>query len=129
MAETTPPALGQIGWIDLTVPNAEAVRAFYEHVTGWSASPVSMGDHNDYCMIPAGGDKPVAGVCHALGENAALPPIWLIYITVADLDESIRRCTERGGKVRVAERQIVGSGRYCVIEDPAGAAAALFQAE
>jgi hypothetical protein len=38
---------------------------------GWSASPVSMGDHNDYCMVSAGGDKPIAGVCHASAENAA----------------------------------------------------------
>jgi uncharacterized protein len=129
MAETTAPAVGQIGWVDLTVPNAEAVRAFYEHVTGWTASPVAMGDHNDYCMAPAGSDKPVAGVCHALGENAALPPAWLIYITVADLDESIRRCAESGGRVRVAERKIPGMGRFCVIEDPAGAVAALHQAE
>src|SRR4051812_38158475 len=101
MADTTAAALGQIDWIDLTTPNAEAVRAFYEHVTGWTASPVSMGDYQDYCMIPAGGDKPVAGICHALGENGALPPAWLIYITVVDLDESVRRCADRGGKVRV----------------------------
>src|SRR3954452_2767311 len=123
------PDIGQIGWIDLTVPGAETVRAFYEHVTGWTASPVSMGDHTDYCMTPAGGNKPVAGVCHALGQNAAVPPVSLIYINVADLDESIRRCTDSGGKVRVAERRIAGSGRFCVIEDPAGAVAALFQAE
>ena len=123
------PALapGQIGWIDLTVPNAEVVRAFYEQVTGWTASPVSMGDHNDYCMNPAGAGKPVAGVCHSLGENAAMPPVWMIYITVANLDESIRRCEELGGKIRVAERRIAGMGRFCVIEDPAGAVAALYQ--
>src|SRR5215831_8339830 len=94
------PSVGQIGWVDLTVPNAGAVREFYQHVTGWRATAFSMGDHDDYCMNPPGADKPVAGICHAIGENAGLPPVWLIYITVADLDESIRRCTERGGKVR-----------------------------
>ena len=123
------PALGQIGWVDLTVPNADAVRKFYEHVTGWTAVPLSMGDHNDYCMTPAGSGKPVAGVCHALGQNAGLPPVWLIYITVADLDESIRRCEATGGKLRAPIRVAAGMGRYCIIEDPAGAVAALFQAE
>jgi predicted enzyme related to lactoylglutathione lyase len=125
--ETTVPAAGQIGWIDLTVPDAERVRAFYEHVTVWTAAPVSMGDYNDYCMIPAGGDKPVAGVCHASGDNKSMPPSWLIYITVAHLDESVRRCAERGGEAPVAERRIAGMGRFCVIEDPAGALAALYQ--
>src|ERR1041384_4525221 len=87
MANTAVPGVGQIGWIDLTVPDAESVRAFYEHVTGWTSSPISMGDHNDYCMGPADAEKPLAGICHALGENASMPPVWMIYIMVADLDE------------------------------------------
>jgi len=54
--------LGQIGWIDLTVPNAEAVRDFYQHVTGWVPSPVGMGDYQDYCMTPPGAAQPAAGI-------------------------------------------------------------------
>jgi predicted enzyme related to lactoylglutathione lyase len=129
LADTPVPGVGQIGWVDLTVPNAGAIREFYEHVTGWTSTPLSMGDYSDYCMSPPGADKPVAGVCHALGQNAAQPPVWMIYIMVADLDESVRRCLERGGKIRVAERKMPGSGRFCIIEDPAGAVAGLFQAE
>ena len=129
MAETMAAAAGQIGCIDLTVPNAESVRKFYEHATGWTASPVSVGDNNDYCMLPAGTGKAVAGVCHASGENAGLSPAWLIYMTVADLDESVRGCAERGGKVPVAERRIAGMGRYGVIQDPADPVAALYQGE
>jgi predicted enzyme related to lactoylglutathione lyase len=85
-----------------------------------------MEDHDDYCMNPAGTAEPVAGICHAMGENAGLPPVWIIYITVADLDESLRRCTAGGGKLRSAVRNSP-MGRFCVIEDPAGAIAALFQ--
>jgi predicted enzyme related to lactoylglutathione lyase len=86
-----------------------------------------MGDYQDFCMHPAPGADPVAGICHARGENAALPPQWIIYITVDDLDESVRRCCELGGKVRVPMRSSGGAGRFCVIEDPAGAVAALFE--
>jgi predicted enzyme related to lactoylglutathione lyase len=129
LADYPIPPAGQVGWIDLTVPNADAVRDFYADVIGWDISPVPMGEYNDYCMVPQGGDKPIAGVCHARGENASMPPVWMIYIMVADLDESVRRCHERGGKVRVPERKIPGSGRFVVIEDPAGAIAGLFQAE
>ena len=43
MAELKRPAPGQIGWIDLTVPEAQALCAFYQHVTGWTPSPVAMG--------------------------------------------------------------------------------------
>jgi predicted enzyme related to lactoylglutathione lyase len=34
MADDAKPGPGQIGWIDLTVPDAEAVRDFYQDVTG-----------------------------------------------------------------------------------------------
>lgn len=59
------PQPGHIGWMDLTVPYAEAVREFYKAVAGWTASPVSMGDHNDYCMVPPGAPAPVAALCQA----------------------------------------------------------------
>src|ERR1035438_2493750 len=77
---------GQIGWIDLTVPDAAGLRDFYQAVTGWTHSPVKMGRYHDFCMHPPGDAQPVAGICHAKGENVGLPPVWLIYITVDDLD-------------------------------------------
>ena len=118
---------GSIGWIDITVPNAESLRDFYQNVTGWAPSTVDMGGYNDFCMHPSPGGEPVAGICHARGPNAAMPPQWIIYITVDDLDESIRRCRELGGRLRVPVRPMGATGRYCVIEDPAGAVAALFE--
>ena len=60
---------------------------------------VKMGDYNDFCMHPPGDAQPVAGICHAKGENMGLPTVWLIYITVDDLDLGIRRCQELGGKL------------------------------
>ncbi len=116
---------GKIMWSDLTVPNAEEVRDFYQAVAGWTAQPVDIGDHDDYSMIAADG-TPSAGVCYRLGVNANLPPQWLIYITVDNLDASLAACVARGGRVIDAVRQM-GESRFCVIQDPAGAVAALFQ--
>jgi predicted enzyme related to lactoylglutathione lyase len=48
-----------------------------------------------------------------------------MYITVADVDASAQRCQELGGKVLDGPRPLAG-GRFCVIQDPAGAVAALF---
>jgi predicted enzyme related to lactoylglutathione lyase len=67
-----------------------------------------------------------AGICHARGANASLPPAWLIYITVDDLDHSMAECTRLGGSIVAAPRGY-GGGRYCVIKDPAGAVCALYQ--
>jgi predicted enzyme related to lactoylglutathione lyase len=118
---------GQIGWIDLTVPDAPALRDFYRGVTGWTPASVQMGDYQDFCMHPPGAPQPVAGICHARGQNLGLPPVWLIYITVDDLDQSIRRCRELCGKVLRAATAMGPNGRFCVIEDPAGAICALYQ--
>lgn len=122
----TKPSVGSIGWIDLTVPNADQVRDFYAQVAGWKPEPVDMGEYSDYNMTSLDG-TPTAGVCHARGGNASMPPQWIIYIVVEDLDASLARCAEMGGKVIVPARSM-GEARYCVIEDPAGAVAALYQA-
>ena len=75
---------------------------------------------------PATGDV-VAGICHARGFNADLPPQWLVYVAVDDLDASLRRCTEHGGALLTAVKGGEGSPRYCVIRDPAGAVLALME--
>lgn len=121
------PAPGSIGWVDLTVPNAEVVQAFYRDVVGWRVKPLSMGGYDDYVMESPTRAAPVAGVCHARGENADLPPHWLIYFAVDDLDRSIEQCRQRGGTVVSGPRSCGEMGRFCVVKDPAGAHAALLQ--
>jgi predicted enzyme related to lactoylglutathione lyase len=87
MADTT----GTIGWIDMTVDDAETVRDFYKAVVGWGHENVSMGDYADFSMTTPCGEA-VSGICHARGSNAGL-----------------------------------AGGRFCVIRDPAGSTAALYQ--
>lgn len=127
MSETNTPPIGSIGWIDLTVENADQIRDFYRNVTGWNFTALDMGGYSDYCMDQPADGKSVTGICHKRGGNSALPSQWLIYITVANLEQSLARCLEGGGKVIADPKNYGGQGRYCVIEDPAGAVAALFE--
>jgi uncharacterized protein len=119
--------IGTIGWVDLTVPDADALKEFYQDVVGWTTSAFDMGGYNDYCMNVPNSEDTVAGVCHARGSNANQPAQWMIYINVANLDESMEKVTARGGKVLNGPRNMPEQGRYCVIQDPAGAVAALFE--
>ncbi len=118
---------GKIGWVDMTVADAEGIRDFYASVTGLVPEPVSMGDYDDFNMTHSGSGTPVAGICHAKGSNADLPGGWLVYFTVADIDSSIAAVEAGGGKVTVEPRSLAG-GRFAVIEDPAGGVAALYEA-
>jgi len=120
---------GTIAWADLTVENAEKVRDFYREVVGWTVSDVDMGGYSDYCMNRPEDGRAVAGICWKRGANADLPPQWLVYLTVADIEASVARCVELGGRVVAGPRHTPGYGAYCVIADPAGAVAALFEPE
>lgn len=119
------PGPGTITWTDLTVEDAERIRDFYQAVIGWTPASLSMGTYADYVMKADDGAE-VAGVCHARGSNAELPPVWLVYITVEDLDRSLAECQRLGGAVLTPPRSYAG-GRFCVIRDPAGAICALYQ--
>ena len=122
------PKTGQIGWIDISVGDAESLKTFYTRVAGWTAEAVEMDGYQDYCMTPPGADAPVAGICHARGSNASLPPQWLIYIVVPDVAKSLQECIELGGLALTPVRE-GGGGRFVVIRDPAGAVCALYQAD
>ena len=102
------------------------MRDFYAAVVGWTFEGLSMGDYDDYVMKASDG-TPVAGVCHARGMNADIPPVWLLYVHVADLDASVHRAEVGGGRILVAPRG-AGGGRMAVIADPAGTVLGLYQA-
>ena len=126
MSDAQKPEIGAVGWFDLTVPDAGSVRDFYEQVVGWNSQNHDMGDYEDYVMTtPAG--RGVAGVCHARGVNASIPPQWMLYVNVANLGESLERCKAMGGEVLGEVRDMGPYGQVAYVKDPAGAALALIQ--
>ncbi|WKA53885.1 VOC family protein [Planococcus shixiaomingii] len=119
------PRAGTILFTDLTVERAEETRDFYKQVIGWEHSDVKMGDYADYEMKSLDGQS-VAGICHQAGVNKGLPPVWLVYFSVQDLEASLTACRRLGGIVHV-EPKTVRPGSYAVIEYPEGAFCALSQ--
>lgn len=116
---------GAVGWLDLTVEDAPALRDFYASVVGWTYQGVDMGGYEDFTLEDAAGE-PVAGVCHARGGNAGLPPAWLAYVVVRDLDAALDAARALGGDV-VKPATAMGEARWAVIRDPVGAVLALYQ--
>lgn len=120
------PTPGTMAWLDLSVADAAAARDFYASVVGWTAEAVPMDGYEDYSMLDADGGT-AAGLCYARGENAGLPPVWIPYFAVPDLDAAVSAATAAGGAV-VAGPQRDGDAGYAVLRDPAGATFAVFQA-
>ena len=126
MSDSERPPVGTILHFDLTVDGAPSIRDFYTSVVGWEIENMDMGDYQDYVLASPTTGAWVGGVCHARGDNADLPPQWLMYVQVDDLEASLQRCIDGGGIVITGIRGEPGS-QYAVIQDPAGAVLALMQ--
>jgi predicted enzyme related to lactoylglutathione lyase len=60
-----------------------------------------------------------------LVPDMQMPPCWLYYITVADLDAALERVKSHGGQILNGPMEVPGSDRVAQCMDPQGAAFAL----
>ncbi len=126
--------IGHLLWTDLTVPNADETRAFYEAVIGWTSHPVKMEDRTDFSMAAIGEpqvktdqeQRVVAGICNKVGDLSDFPSQWILYFGVEDLEASTKKTEELGGKI-LTKIFKMGNSKYTVIQDPAGAVCGLFE--
>lgn len=119
--------IGAFNWADLTVSHTESIRDFYAKVIGYQSTPVNMGDYNDYCMNSPTDQQTKTGICHNKGVNENLPPVWLIYFNVQNLQQSLEDVLHLGGKIIQASKAYGDNAKYAVIQDPAGAFCALYE--
>jgi predicted enzyme related to lactoylglutathione lyase len=59
--------------------------------------------------------------------NSDIPPLWLTYIVVEELESSLASCREGGGEILVGPKGMGPGSAYAIIRDPAGAVLALYQ--
>lgn len=118
--------IGYVGWMDLTVDDATSIRDFYASVVGFTHTSIAMGDYDDYCMNSPADGETVVGICHRKAMNANIPPMWLVYFNVANLQQSLDNVLSQGGKI-LSGPNAYGDSSYAIIQDPAGACCTLFQ--
>jgi uncharacterized protein len=109
----------------LNTSDPEAARTFYEGLFGWRSELVEGGDQPYWGLY--NGDRLNGGMM-PLPPDAGAPSHWLVYFTSTDLEDSVARITEGGGRV-VIEPMPIPSGRITVAQDPQGATFALFEGE
>lgn len=118
---------GRFVWYELMTTDPAAARAFYASVVGWRVEDSHM-PGMDYTLLYAG-DTQLAGMA-ALPEEArrmGVPPHWLGYVAVDDVDAFTDRATRMGAAVHVPPMDIPGVGRFSIVADPQGASIALFR--
>ena len=88
-----------------------------------------MGPDERYTLLKQGGrDAGAAYTMRAEQRAQGMPPSWMVYISVARVDEAAARVTALGGKVVMGPFDVMQMGRMAVVADPAGATFALWQA-
>ncbi len=53
--------------------------------------------------------------------GAPMPPVWLAYIAVDDVDAEARKVESGGGAIQMPPQDIPGVGRFAFVADPQGA--------
>jgi uncharacterized protein len=123
MAEVTSYAPGTPSWVDLQTSDPEGARAFYGELFGWDIE-VGPPETGSYGMARLRGHA-VAGLGGEPPEGA--PTAWTTYIATDDVDGTVKRITDAGGRVMMEPMDIMDQGRMAIASDPTGAAFGLWQ--
>ena len=67
------------------------------------------------------GDEDVAGMMAIPPEAQGTPPHWGTYVTVEDVDRTVKQAQDLGGKAIFPPKDIPEVGRFALIQDPQGA--------
>lgn len=114
---------GRIVWYELMTTDPQGAIDFYTDVVRWKTDRWEAGN---YTMWTAS-QGPLGGVTQ-LPEQArqmGAAPYWQSNVIVDDVDATVEKVKQLGGKVYVRE-DVPTIGRFAVIADPQGAVLAVF---
>ncbi|MER7751647.1 VOC family protein [Kitasatospora sp. NPDC097643] len=114
---------GSLGWVELLTRDAAGATAFYPAVFGWSVSPSEQ-------YTQWGLDGADFGGMLVMDDRfpPQVPPHWLPYFSVADVDGTVARATGLGAEVLLAATDVPDGPRIAVLRDPQGAAFGVYKA-
>ena len=108
-------------WYELLTTDADAAQAFYAKVLPWAFADSGQADM-DYRIVRAP-EHDVAGLMAITPEMAehGARPVWLSYLAVDDVDQSVAAIEQKGGALQMPAMDIPMVGRIAMVADPQGA--------
>ena len=113
-------AHGAFAWNELVTEDVETAKRFYADTLGWSYDSMPMPQGGTYWLAKLG-DKMVGGLMTMEG----VPPMWLPYIEVDDVDARAAKAAAKGGEIMRPPFDIPDVGRIAILKDATGAAVGL----
>lgn len=123
-------ASGSFCWIELATTDQNAAKSFYGSLFGWKVNDIPMGPDGVYTMFELDGREAAAGYTLRPDQQSnGVPPHWMVYVAVANADESAARVPELGGTLLAPPFDVQEHGRMAIVLDPTGATFAIWQAK
>jgi uncharacterized protein len=123
MGERTSHPSGTFSWTDLGTSDPDGAKSFYTGLFGWEIEDMPIPEGGVYSMARLDGKYAAAIYTAQEGQ----PTAWASYVTVDEVDAAMRRAAERGATTMVEPFDVLEAGRMAVLQDPTGAAFALWQ--
>ncbi len=129
MQETPEYKPGTFCWVELATSDSGAAKTFYTQLFGWTFEDHPMGPDMVYTMLKLDG-KDVGALYKLMSEQTehGVPPHWLSYVSVTNVDESTEKAKATGATILKEPFDVMTVGRMSVVQDPTGAVFALWQA-
>lgn len=120
---TATQTVGTFVWHEQVSSDPEKAEGFYTRLFDWGSE--TFGE-SDYAMISSGG-RAHGGYGRAM--EGAPPPHWLNHIQVEDVDATVEKAKQAGGKLAAGPFDMPGVGRMAIIGDPQGAYVGVYRPE
>jgi predicted enzyme related to lactoylglutathione lyase len=117
---------GQFSWVELGTTDSAAAKKFYGGLFGWTFEDMPAGPDMVYTMAKLGNHHACA--LYKMGKDMhGVPPHWLSYVTVENVDQTTTKAKQNGGKAMKEPFDVMDVGRMAILTDPTGAHIALWQ--
>jgi uncharacterized protein len=120
---TVATSVGKFVWHEQVSSDPKQAQDFYTQLFGWGTEVFKPGEV-DYTMISSGGQNH-GGFGKA--QEGAPPPHWLSHVLVENVDETVEKAKQAGGKLAAGPFDMGEVGRMAVIGDPQGAYVSVYQ--
>jgi len=111
---------GLFSFNELITTDLDSAKKFYGELLGWSFRETKTIHGGRYLSALRNGVM-VAGMMLKEGnvDDEAMP-CWDPYITVDDVEKSVKIVEKMGGRILIPPTEIPGEGRFSTIMDPQG---------
>jgi predicted enzyme related to lactoylglutathione lyase len=97
--------------------DSERLKTFYTQLFGWR---IDSNNPMNYGMIEPGIGGPEKGVGGGRANAPGHGPRVMVYVQVVDLEETLRKAEEMGGKAVMQPMDVPGGPTIAQMEDPEG---------